>query len=150
MTVDFKFRKSPAYRVATLSWRGAWSERAIERRSLELERWTREHRLRAGKWMFLEPGENRWTAAIEVRGKARGDGKVRLRTFPASRVASVTFDPEEISARVIYHGLNDWLRWRRKAKEIRRVTGSRELYDGNPWRDRKAWARTEVQYLVRP
>ena len=40
-------------------------------------------------------------------------------------------------------------RWRRKDKEIRRVLSSREVYSGNPWTDPKAWAKTEVQFLVR-
>ncbi len=150
MTVELRFRRAPSYRVATVSWKGPWKEARIRREFETLARWTREHRLRTGKWLFLEPGERRWTVAIEVKGPARGDGRIRMRTFPASRVASSTFDPEEVSPEVIYHALADWLRWRRKEKKVRRVTGYREVYSSNPWTDATAWAHTEVQFLVRP
>lgn len=149
MTVDFSLQRAPSMRVVTVSWTGPWSEARIQREFEQLAKWAAARRLRTGRWVFMEPGERRWTAAIEVRGRAKGEGRVRARTLPASRVAAVTFDPEAVSARVVYHGLNDWLRWRRKDKEIRTVGASREVYPGNPWKDAKAWARTQVQFLVR-
>jgi hypothetical protein len=50
---------------------------------------------------------------------------------------------------VVYHGVTDWLRWRRKEKEIKGVGAYREVYQGNPWSDRKAWSHTEIQVVVR-
>lgn len=150
MSVDFAFKNMPALPVISISWSGPWNEGRIRSRFEELARWAAARRLRTGRWIFLEPATRRWTVAIEVRGRARGDGTVRVRTLPKSRVAAVTFDPEAISPRVIYHGLSDWLRWRKKEKEIQRVVSSREVYRGNPWKDPRAWARTEVQFLVRP
>ncbi|MFZ0698615.1 MAG: hypothetical protein WAN74_00220 [Thermoplasmata archaeon] len=59
------------------------------------------------------------------------------------------FDPEEIAPRVVYHGLVDWLRSRRKEGKVGPVLATREVYTGDPWTDEKAWARTEVQFVVR-
>jgi len=149
MTVDFAWGKSPSLRVATISWKGPWNERKIRAQFERVERWAKERRVRTGRWVFREPGDRRWEVGIEVNGQVRGSGPVRTRTLPASAVARVVFDPEVVSPRIVYHALNDWLRWRRKEKEIRSVVSSRELYSGNPWTDRRAWARTQVQFLVR-
>lgn len=150
MTVDFQWGKSPSFRVAWVAWGGPWSEAKIRAQFERVARWAKAHRLRTGRWLFLEPAEGRWEAAVEVRGRARGSDGIRLRTLSGGRVARVVFDPEVVSPRVVYHGLSDWLRARRKAKEIRRVLGSREIYRGNPWTDRGAWSRTEVQFRVSP
>lgn len=150
MTVEFSLRRSPAYRVASISWKGPWNERKIRANFDRVAAWAKSNRLRTGKWIFREPGERAWEVAIEIRGKARPAKGIRLRTYPATRVASVTFDPEVVSPAVIYHGVTDWLRWRRKDKTIRSVGGYREVYDGDPWRDRRAWARTNIQVAVRP
>jgi hypothetical protein len=64
-------------------------------------------------------------------------------------VASVVYDPKVIEPRVVYHGLTDWLRWRRKEGEIRSVGDYREVYTADPWTDAKAYAHTEVQIVVR-
>lgn len=149
MTVDFALEKVPEMHVIAHSWAGAWSEVRIRTEFEKLDAWARARRLRTGRWIFMEPGHRRWTVAIEVRGSTRGDRAVRRRTLAATRVAAVTFDPERVAARVIYHGLNDWVKWRRRAREIRAVGPSRELYPGNPWKDPKAWARTQVQFVVR-
>jgi len=149
MTVDFAWGKSPSLKVATIAWRGPWSERKIRSQFERLERWAKARRLRTGRWIFREPGEQRWEVGLELRGRARSSDGVRLRTLPAATFARVVFDPEQVSPRVVYHGLSDWLRWRRKDKEIRAVLSTREIYSGNPWTSRKAWSRTEVQFLVR-
>ena len=150
MTVDFRFAKAPEMRLATVSWTGPWNERRIQKEFEGVAAWAAAKKLRVGKWVFMEsPSMKKWTVGIEVKGGTRGDGKVRLRTLPAASVASVTFDPDVVSPRVVYHGLSDWLRWRRKDKEVKRVVSSRELYSGNPWKDSKAWAHTEVQFVVR-
>lgn len=149
MTIDFVLKKSPALRVAAIRWKGPYSENTIRRRFADVEKWARAHRARTGRWVFREPGSRTWDVAIEVRGPARSEGRVRVKTLRACTVASVTFDPEVVSPRLVYHGLSDWLRWRRKEKKIRTVVSTRELYPGDPWKDAKAWARTEVQFVVR-
>jgi len=149
MTVDFAWGKSPSLKVASVAWTGPWNEKKIRAQFERVARWAKENRVRTGRWIFREPGERRWEVAIEIRGRARASGGVRTKTFPAAPVARVIFDPDEVSPRVVYHGLSDWLRWRKKEKEIRSVLSSREVYSGNPWADPKAWARTEVQFLVR-
>lgn len=149
MTVDFAFGKVGAMRVAYVRWTGPWNEKKIQGQFEKVEKWIRASGARPGRWIFHEPGSRRWEAAIEVRGTARASGGIRMRTLPAASVAHVQFDPDAISPRVVYHGLTDWLRWRRKEKEIRSVGNYREVYSGNPWRDRAAWSRTDVQVVVR-
>ncbi|MGA9839834.1 MAG: GyrI-like domain-containing protein [Thermoplasmata archaeon] len=149
MVVDFKIKRSPSFRVGSISWKGPWNERRIRSQFDRVSAWARQSGLRTGKWIFREPGARQWEVSIEVRGAARSDGTVRVRTFPAATVASVVFDPTLVSPAVVYHGVTDWLRWRKKDKTIRSVGSYREVYDGDPWRDRKAWSRTDVQVVVR-
>ncbi|HYM40868.1 MAG TPA: GyrI-like domain-containing protein, partial [Thermoplasmata archaeon] len=114
-------------------------------------KWAKAKALRTGKWFFSEDTEGkryRFDVAIEVKGSVKGDGKVRVRTFPASPIATVSFNPDVVSPRVVYHGLSDWLRWRKKDKTIKRDRIWREVYSGNPWTDAKAWSHTEIQVLV--
>jgi hypothetical protein len=149
MVVDFEFKRAPAWTVATVAWTGPWKDERIRSEFEKLAGWAKSKRLRTGKWIFMETSSRHFRVAIEVRGKARGEGKVHLRKLPASRVAAIVFDPEELSPRVAYHGMNDWLRWRRKEKEIKSAGAYREVYTGNPWSDAKAFAHTEIQVLVR-
>ena len=149
MVVDFEMKRAPRYRVATLTWRGPWSDTAIRSHFVELARWARQRRLRTGKWIFREPADRVWQVSIEVRGTARGEGDVRVQTLPAATVASVVYNPEEVSPSLVWHGLNDWTRARRKDGTIRRVVSYREVYDGDPWKNAKAWARTDVQLVVK-
>jgi len=149
MTVDFVLKKVPAIRLATIRWKGPYNEGQIRKRFEEVQKWAVARRLRTGRWVFREPGTRTWDTGIEVFGKARSAGRVRVRTVPATTVASVSFDPDVVSPRLVYHGLSDWLRWRKKAREIRSVVSTREVYPGNPWKDPKAWAHTEVQFVVR-
>jgi effector-binding domain-containing protein len=150
MTVDFVFKKAPSLRVATIRWSGPYSEAGIRRRFAEVEKWAIARKLRPGRWVFREPGARRWEVGIEVPARAGSQGRVKVRVLPAARVASVTFDPEVVSPRVVYHGLSDWLRWQRKEKKIRSVLSTREIYPGDPWKDARAWSKTEVQFVVRP
>jgi len=149
MTIDFVLKKAPSIRVASVRWKGPYSEREIRKRFEDVEKWARARGLRTGRWIFREPGTRVWDTAIEVRGKSHSQGRVKLRTLPAGTVASVRFDPDVVSPRVIYHGLSDWLRWRKKEKAIRSVVSYREVYEGNPWKNARAWANTEVQFVVR-
>lgn len=149
MTVEFSIRRTPAYRVAVLRWTGPWSDAKIHRQFLRVAAWARSSGLRTGRWFFLEPAHRTWEVAIEVRGSARPGPGLRLRTLPAGHAASVTFDPKVVSPEVVYHGITDWLRARRKDRTIRSVGAYREVYVADPWKDARAFARTEIQVVVR-
>ncbi len=151
MVVDFAFKRTPAYRVAYIAWKGPWKDQRIRAEFARLALWARQNGYRTGRWIFREPGIHRWEVAVEVLGRGvRLRPPLRLKTLPASRVASVVFDPEAVSSALVYHGLMDWLRWRRKDGKIRTVGSTREVYRGNPYTDPKAWSKTDVQFLVRP
>lgn len=149
MTVDFAFAKAPAYRVATLPPSKGWSENVCRPEFARLMAWAKKHHLRTGHWIFCGTADGGFRACLEIRGAAKSDGAVRIRTLPAASVARVRFDPDVVSPRMVYHGLNDWLRWRKKDKEIRGVGTTREIYDGDPWSDRRAWRNTTVEFVVR-
>lgn len=150
-TVDFALRSAPSYRVASITRVGPWKENNLRTEFRELVSWARRQGVRTGKWIFVERDHDRWEACLELKGRgaATPDGRVRLKRLPATAVARVSFDPEAISSRIVYHGLSDWVRWRRRDGTIRSVTGVREVYAGDPWSDRGAWSRCEVQFLVR-
>ncbi len=149
MTVDFEFGRAPEYRVGSISWKGAWSEKSVRSHFDEVARWAKSQGVRTGKWIFREPDDRDFEVCIEIKGRAQAAGKVKLRTLPASSIARVVFNPDDVSPRVIYHGLNDWLRWRKKDHDIKSAGSYRELYDGDPWRNARAWAHTEIQRVVR-
>jgi DNA gyrase inhibitor GyrI len=148
MPIEFELTKEPAYRIAFVAWSGPWSDAKIRRQFESVAKWAKANRLRTGAWVFREPGDRRWETGIQVFGKARAGGGVRLKTLPASRVARIVFDPQVLSTGVAWHGLNDWVKWRKREKKIRAVRSYREVYRGNPWTDRKAWSRTEMQLVV--
>ncbi len=148
MTVDFEYRSSPAIRAATLTWTGPWNEAKIRAQFRRVAGWAKSQHLRTGRWIFREHSMGKWEVGIELRGSARSGGGIRVRTYPRGRVARVVFDPDVVSPRVVYHGLNDWLKWQRKEKKAGRVVATRELYAGDPWTDAKAWARTEIQFVL--
>jgi DNA gyrase inhibitor GyrI len=150
MVVDFAFKRTPAYRVAYIAWKGPWKDATIRRNFETVAKWAKGRGYGPGLWIFREPGTRRWETGVVVSARARAEGKIRIRKIPATRVASVVFDPEVVSPTVVYHGLTDWLRWRKKDKKIRRVVSYREVYRGNPWKDKAAYARTDVQFVVRP
>lgn len=149
MVVDFRFEKAPAFAAVTIDWTGPWNERRIRREFETLARWAAERKITAGRWYFMEPGTRRWRVAIAVRGKVRGSGRIKARRYPATTVVRVRFDPDEVSPRIVYHGLTDYLRWRRKDKEIRSVGAFREVYEANPWTHPRAWANLAVEAVVR-
>lgn len=149
MTIDFAFGKAPARRLAYTRWTGPWSEKRIRSEFEKLERAIRAAGGTTGAWIFREPGERKWEVAIELRGRPREGHGLRLRSVRPTSIAHVQFDPDVLSPRVVYHGLSDWLRWRKREKEIRSAGTSQEVYSGNPWRDRRAWAKTDIQVAVR-
>jgi hypothetical protein len=148
---DFALKRAPEYRVAFLVRLGEWKQDNLRPEFRELSRWARKNHVRTGHWIFVDsrPNHRRWEACLEVRGPARPEGRVRIKTLPATWVAEVVFDPDVVSSRLVYHGLMDWTRWRRTYKEIRSVGAVREVYSGDPWEDKKAWANCTVQFIVR-
>jgi hypothetical protein len=150
MTVDFELKRVPKMNVASILRVGPWREDNLRTEFGELTRWAKAAKVRTGRWVFTERDHHRWEACLEVFGtKVPVSGRIRRKTLPATSVASVVFDPDAISSRVIYHALSDWTRWRKKDKQIRAVLGTREVYSGDPWKDAKAWAKCEVQFVVR-
>jgi hypothetical protein len=151
MFVDFSLKRAPSFRVGSIVRIGEWKEDNLRAEFRELTRWAAKNGIRTGRWIFVDarPDHRRWEACLEIKGPAEGEGRIRLRSLPATWVASVVFDPGLVSSRLVYHGLMDWTRWRRRYKEIRSVRSVREIYADNPWRNKMAWARCEVQFLVR-
>lgn len=152
MTVDFEFRQAPAFRIAYLPPMTKYKEATVRAQFERIARWARDHRVRTGHWLFVylsRPSDDRFQVAIEVKGRVRGEGPIRTRRIPASKVGRVTFDPEVVSPRVVFFGITDWLRWERSEKKIRGLVSYREVYDGNPWTDRSAWAHTTLEVVVR-
>ena len=149
MVIDFEMGRAAGFRAATVAWKAPWNEKRIQKEFDGIDRWLKSRNVKTGRWFFFEKGSNRFRAAIEVRTALKGSGRIRVQRFPATAVVRVTFDPDEFSSRVVYHGLNDFLRWRRKDKTIRSVGDYREVYDGNPWKDPEAWAGMSVEALVR-
>lgn len=158
MVVDFEFKQDPAVTVAAIGYVGPFKENHLRKEFKELGSWAKGNGVRTGKWIFREidgpysrrpDNRRRWEACLEIRGKAKGRGRIRIKKLPATTVARVVFDPEKVSARLVYHGLNDWLRWRKKDRTIKAIGPSREVYAGDPWTNARAWSHAEVQFLVR-
>jgi effector-binding domain-containing protein len=150
MVVDFAFKRTPAYRVAYIAWKGPWKDATIRRNFETVAKWAKAKGYTTGPWIFREPGDQRWETGVVVDRRAHSEGNIHLKTLAATRVASVVFDPDVVSPSVVYHGLNDWLRSQKKEKKIQRVVSYREVYVGNPWTDKAALARTDIQIAVRP
>ncbi|HEV2165890.1 MAG TPA: GyrI-like domain-containing protein [Thermoplasmata archaeon] len=150
MVVDFVLRKTPLVRTLSRTWKGPWKDRRIRDEFEKLEKGMRGAGIRTGRWFFVGDYErSRYLVAIEARGRLRPVEGARAKTFPKGRIAAVEFDPQSVSPRVIYHGLSDWLRWRKKDKTIQSAGAYREVYPSNPWKDRTAESRTQVQVVVR-
>ena len=148
---DFELARYPAVRVASIVRFGPWKEDHLRPEFRELVRWAQRHRIRTGRWIFLHSRSNqhRWEACLEIRGRASAEGRIRIKTLPATWIARVIFDPDTISSRLVYHGLHDWTKWRRIYHEIRSVSAVREVFAADPWKDARAWHHCDVQFLVR-
>ncbi len=149
MTVDFALSRAPSIRVASIVRIGPWKEENLRTEFRELTRWAKRQKVRTGRWIFFERSHHHWEACLEIVRAARAEGRIRLKTLPASHVARVDFDPDVVSSRVVYHGLSDWTRSRKKDGEIKSVTSVREVYSDDPWTSKKAWASCRVEFLVR-
>lgn len=159
MVVDFGIRKAPEYRLATRTIRGPWpGDKSLRSEYGKLLEWAKKRGIKTGKWFFREFDEDsrqtskrRWEVGVEIRtkGTVRGAEGVLITTLPSSTVALVTFDPDSVSPRVVYHGLTDWLRMREKEGEYKISGPYREVYLADPWSNRRAWAHTQIQVPVR-
>jgi hypothetical protein len=125
-----------------------------------LSKWLDKNHLRSGRWLRIELDKyevgapsnirRRWWACIQFGGKLRSkpSSDVEVKVIPAAYVASVTFDPNVVSDRLIYHGLECWLDWRTKFGEYEEAGPTREVYTGNPWTDKKAKKHIELQVPI--
>ncbi len=158
LLVDFVVKSAPAYNAASIKRVGPWRDDMWQKDIRQLEKWARKRKLRIGKYFLYEldglrsnrpDNKRRWETCLEIKGKAKSQGKVKVKKVTKETVVSVRFNPDKVSARLVYHGLSDWLRWRLEDKTFKRVGATREVYSGNPWRKPWAWARAEVQVLVK-
>lgn len=154
MKVAFEVKVAPSYNVAYIIHYGPYTGQNMWRSEFaQLERWTKKRRVRTGKWImyFMDKWseasqkKRRSVSAIEIRGKANPEGKIRIMRIPTQKVVSVIFDPDKVSEELVYHGLDSWL----ESSSYKQAARSRELYDGNPWTNPRAWANCEVQVPIK-
>jgi DNA gyrase inhibitor GyrI len=150
MRVDFKVKVAPSYNVAYILHRGPYTGQNMWKSEFnQLVKWARKHKLRTGKWImyFLDKWdikpekERRSVACLEIRGKAKSEGKIQTMKIPSQRVVSVTFDPNKISPDLVYYGIEAWLQY----CPYKQAARSREVYNDNPWTNPRAYANCEVQ-----
>ena len=154
--MDFEIKRMPGCNIASVRYVGAYKSNILRNEFGLIVNWARKNKLRTGKWFFYEldgpdkpANKRRWEACIEIKGKARSSDNVKVKKIRAETVASVKFDLDQVSARLVYHGLDSWLKWRRKYGEYKGAGAGREVYSGNPWTSATAWSRTEVQIPVK-
>ena len=154
MKVDFKVKIAPSYNVAYIIRFGGHTGQNMWRSEFsQLERWAKRRKLATGKrimyfidkWGEKPNRQRRSVAAVEIKGKAKPEGKIQIMKLPRHKVVSVTFDPDMVSSDLVYHGLESWL----ESCTYKPTGRSRELYNGNPWTNPHAWANCEVQVPVR-
>jgi DNA gyrase inhibitor GyrI len=154
MVADIKVKQAPSYTVASLIHYGPHGPNMFRAEFNNLVKWAKRKKLRTGKWIMRwldEPDDKpaskvRSEACLEIKGKARLEGKIRIKKLAKHTVASVVFDPEKVSPRLVYSGIYGWLRW--SDFEATR-SPAREVYSGNPWTNPSAWANAEVQVPVK-
>ena len=95
------------------------------------------------KWSEKSEKQRRSVACVEIKGKAKPkpEGKIQITKIPKQKVVSVVFDPDEVSADLVYYALEAWIEY----TPYKQAGRSRELYDGSPWTNPRAWANCEVQ-----
>ena len=152
--VDFKVKAARGYNVAYLIHLGGYSGQNMWRSEFsQLERWAKKRKLKAGKrimyfidkWGEKPNMRRRSVAALEIKGKAASEGKIRLMKLPRQKVVSVSFDPGKVSSDLVYHGLDSWL----ESCNYKQIARSRELYNDNPWTNAAAYANCEVQVPIK-
>jgi len=154
MPVDLKVKRAPSYTVASMMRVGPYSGNMLRSEFTQLVKWAKRRRVRTGRWILFfidEPGGRRplnklrSEACLQIKGRAVSEGKIRVKKLPAHKVASVTFNPNIRSPRLVYSGLYGWLRY----AGYKDAGLSREVYEGNPWTNTRAWANTEVQVPIK-
>ena len=164
MTVDFEIVKVPEYRVASLVRNGPWtSENMMRPFFSRILAWARKNKLKTGKWIFTElvgpaaASEKRmYEASIEIKGRKEVNlpgemGRIKFQALPSMTVGRIKFNPELVSSRLVYHGLESWLEWRKRYGEYERSKAfwTREVYIDDPWKSKVAWENVEVQVPIR-
>ena len=97
------------------------------------------------RWSEKSQKKRRSVAALEIKGKAKAQGKIQIMKIPKHMVVSVIFDPNLVSDDIIYHGLEGWL----ESRSYKQTARSREVYSGSPWTNPRTWASCEVQVPIR-
>jgi hypothetical protein len=161
LTVDIVTKREASHKVITKSYLGPYTgDDMLHPEFNALVGWARRERVKTGKWLRIEldkyeigvpSSQRRWWACIELKGRTepKPPSGIELKVLPAEFVASVTFDPAQVSSRLVYHGLECWLDWRTKFHEYEEAGPTREMYIGNPWTDADAKKRIEVQVPIR-
>jgi DNA gyrase inhibitor GyrI len=153
VTVDIAVKRAQGFNVAYLSRVGSEGSEPLRREFNELTNWAKKQKIKTGRWIFCffeggrSPSRYRFEACLEVPGKAKPEGKIKVKKLPAITVASVKFNPDQVAPRLVYNGVYGWLRENDTYKES--DSYSREIYFGNPWTNSWAWARTEIQVPVK-
>jgi effector-binding domain-containing protein len=154
LRVDIKVKTAPAYRVACITRVGPYSGQNMWHSEFrELVGWAKRRKVRTGKWImgFIDEwgkrpnSKRRSVACIEVVGKANPEGRIKIMRLPKQKVASVTFDPDKVADRLVYHGIEGWLQYR----PLKQAAPSREVYMGDPWTNHRAWSNAEVQVPIK-
>ena len=159
MVVDIELKREKSYNVISTQYVGAYTGENMLRKEFNLlVKWAKKNHVKLGKWFFTEidgpdtvEDKRRWEASIEVKGKltAQLPEEIVQKKISAQLVASVVFDPDEFSSRLVYHGLECWLDWRKKYHELEEDGPTREVYVDNPWTSKKAWSNLDVQVPVK-
>ena len=150
MAVDIKIKNSSSYKVASLERTGRGGSEPLRQEFRDLEKWAKKAKVKTGSYIcyFYETGRTpdryRFEACLEISGNPQPEGKIKIKELPKISVASVKFNPDKISPRLVYNGVYGWLG---ENDEGYKEAGpfSREVYPGNPWTSSWAWNRTEIQ-----
>jgi effector-binding domain-containing protein len=154
MVVDLRVKHVAGCTVASMMRVGPYSANMLRSEFSQLAKWAKKRGLRTGKWILFfidEPGGRRPAnrlrseACLQIKGRATSEGKIKVKKLPAQKVVAVTFNPNIISPRLVYSGIYGWLEW----AGLKEAGLSREVYEGNPWTNPRAWANAEVQLPVK-
>lgn len=160
MVVDIVTKREPGHKVIVKSYMGPWTgDDMLREEFTELERWAKKNGIRTSKWfrIYLDKyavespsDQRRWWASIAYRGRTHAlPPRMEAKFLPPELVASVTFNPEVVSDRLVFHGLECWLDWRTKQGEFEEAGPTREVFVGNPWVDPVARTQIELQVPIR-
>lgn len=157
LQVGFATKKFRGCKVAKIEYVGRYrGEDMLRSEFNEIKRWAKEKGVKTGRWFFMEldgpevpDKKRRWVAAIEIKGEARSKGKIRVTELAPSTIVCVKFDPEAVSAELVYFGLGGWVDWHKKEGKYKENGTWREVYLGDPWTSKRAWANLEIQVPVK-